>query len=155
MWGGAGDDALHGNSGNDTLVGGEGKDSLFGGAGDDFVDGTQDQGSVDFLNGGMGNDILLAGAGDVMTGGDGEDRFVIKSKYEGSTDLPELLDFEPNTDHIEVVLDAEGPMYTKDDLTLTTGDDNVQYLMLDGTAILVIKNDQPIDLDDISIVSAT
>lgn len=39
MYGGAGDDALHGLGGNDFLYGGGGDDILVGGAGDDHIDG--------------------------------------------------------------------------------------------------------------------
>ena len=62
MWGGDGDDTLHGDGGNDVLHGEAGDDALYGGTGNDQ------------LFGGTGNDTFSLGAGnDVAQGGDGSD----------------------------------------------------------------------------------
>jgi Ca2+-binding RTX toxin-like protein len=79
MYGGSGNDIihgeddsdfLHGDAGIDEIYGGTGDDFLFGEGGDDILDGGQD---ADQLRGGDGNDQLFGGAGDdVLLGGDGE-----------------------------------------------------------------------------------
>lgn len=73
LYGGAGDDTIHGDQGNDSLFGGADDDALYGGAGDDRLDGGSGQ---DRLYGGAGNDTLYGGAGDdLLFGGDGHDTF--------------------------------------------------------------------------------
>ncbi|GAB5404998.1 MAG: hypothetical protein Aurels2KO_32290 [Aureliella sp.] len=69
--GGDGDDCLHGSFGNDTILGGDGNDWIDGGFGHDTVFGGIGN---DRIGGGSGNDILLGQAGDdVILGGSGED----------------------------------------------------------------------------------
>ncbi len=80
VYGGAGNDMLHGGRGNDTLDGGDGVDFLYGflgndtlsgGAGNDWLFGGAGN---DTLNGGDGNDWLYGEAGnDTLNGGDGDD----------------------------------------------------------------------------------
>ena len=66
MFGGKGNDQLHGETGNDQIYGDEGNDLLFGEAGDDL------------LYGGAGSDRLFGGAGnDKLTGNAGADVFVL------------------------------------------------------------------------------
>ncbi|MDO5297393.1 MAG: hypothetical protein Q4F00_12345 [bacterium] len=98
IFGGAGNDTIHGGSGNDFIGGGDGNDKIYGwdgndtilgGKGDDTVDGGWGDDMVlggdgkDKISGGYGNDILDGGAGDdtikggagndTITGGDGDD----------------------------------------------------------------------------------
>ncbi len=72
LYGGAGDDFLHGFDGDDVLVGGAGDDGLFGDSEDDVLVGGAGH---DFMSGGEGADTLLGGAGhDALWGNDGDDR---------------------------------------------------------------------------------
>ena len=67
LWGGSGDDALHGNDGSDLLFGGGGNDRLDGGEDDDFLLGNYGD---DKLAGGAGDDLLWGGEGaDTLHGG--------------------------------------------------------------------------------------
>ena len=79
MFGGAGDDMIHGSDRWDRMQGGVGLDQLFGyegrdwmraGAQSDFVDGGP---GIDDLHGGNGNDTLTLTAGDTARGGAGFD----------------------------------------------------------------------------------
>ncbi|MDZ7750149.1 MAG: putative Ig domain-containing protein [Gammaproteobacteria bacterium] len=71
LYGGAGDDFLHGFDGADVLVGGAGDDGLFGDWDDDVVVGGAGH---DFMVGGAGDDTLLGGADhDALWGNDGDD----------------------------------------------------------------------------------
>src|SRR5207302_291125 len=67
IFGGAGDDILHGQRGNDTISGGAGADALYGQRGDDTLNG--DAGN-DLLSGGAGNDKAYGGEGDDTVIGD-------------------------------------------------------------------------------------
>ncbi len=72
LHGGAAEDTLNGGAGNDRLEGNNGNDVLNGGAGNDRLEG--DDGN-DVLNGGAGNDRLEGDDGnDVLNGGAGDDR---------------------------------------------------------------------------------
>ncbi len=80
LWGNNGNDELHGGLGADHLYGDSGEDELYGNSGDDFLyGGSQDDlliGSSgdDYLEGGNGNDDLQGGSGDdVVKGGSGND----------------------------------------------------------------------------------
>ena len=71
LWGGTGDDWIHGYAGDDGLDGKEGSDILYGGGGDDNLAGG---GDADTLFGDLGKDYLDGGGGDdVMHGGEGDD----------------------------------------------------------------------------------
>ena len=92
IFGGNGDDKLHGWSGRDMLSGGNGKDyitggdlddRLFGGAGDDYMFGNDGNDrliggdGIDLLAGIDGNDYLDSGAGmDHLNGGIGNDTLI-------------------------------------------------------------------------------
>ncbi len=80
MFGGAGNDTIHGSNrwdrmqggpGNDVLYGYEGRDWIRAGAGNDRVNGGA---SVDDLHGGNGADRILTTAGDAVRGGAGVDQ---------------------------------------------------------------------------------
>jgi len=79
MFGGAGDDTIHGSNkwdrmqggpGTDALLGYEGRDWMRAGAGNDAVDGGP---GIDDLHGGNGADFIVVSAGDVVKGGAGFD----------------------------------------------------------------------------------
>lgn len=80
MFGGAGNDTIHGSNrwdrmqggpGNDVLYGYEGRDWIRAGAGNDRVNGGV---SIDDMHGGNGADRILTTAGDVVRGGAGLDQ---------------------------------------------------------------------------------
>lgn len=72
LFGGDGDDILHGYGGNDLLIGGNGEDRLFGFEGWDVMRG--DAGD-DVMDGGNGSDLLKGNDGaDDLWGADGDDR---------------------------------------------------------------------------------
>ncbi len=83
LYGGDGEDLIHGYSMNDQLWGGDGNDTLYGDGGNDVLRG---EAGHDTLNGGTGNDQLFGGAGndtlsmgegnDVARGEDGSDRLI-------------------------------------------------------------------------------
>lgn len=71
LYGGTGQDELHGRSGNDTLYGNNGEDDLHGGSGDDALYGDS---ASDNLYGNSGNDTLYGGQGnDSLNGNNGDD----------------------------------------------------------------------------------
>ena len=79
MFGGAGNDIIHGSNKWDRMQGGLGVDTLFGyegrdwmraGAGNDTVDGGA---AIDDLHGGNGADVIEVTAGDMVRGGAGLD----------------------------------------------------------------------------------
>lgn len=72
VYGGPGDDSVDGAAGDDTLIGGDGDDDLSGGDGADVLGG--DTGD-DTLGGGWGTDRLVGAAGsDQLDGGEGRDK---------------------------------------------------------------------------------
>ncbi len=80
LYGGVGNDTLHGAAGHDLLDGGVGNDSLNGGSGFDTLDGGEGDDILaggsesDVLNGGEGHDELVGGSGtDVLSGASGSD----------------------------------------------------------------------------------
>jgi len=74
IYGGAGNDELHGGRGRDMLDGGDGNDRLYGGDGDDMLRGAV---GADSLYGNAGHDVLLGGAGaDQLFGEQGDDLLV-------------------------------------------------------------------------------
>ena len=93
MYGGDGNDHLHGNHGDDVLYGGPGNDHLKGGKANDILFG---QGGNDRLQGGVGDDILTGGDGDdrldagsgrnVLIGGRGVDVLIGKGGSDGGSD---------------------------------------------------------------------
>jgi Ca2+-binding RTX toxin-like protein len=147
MAGDDGDDTLQGGTGNDTLFAGRGADILDGGDGDDVLDGSHfddagADGGADTLSGGDGDDIIALGASDIGSGGDGADLFVLGGSgvFEPSDayPLPRVLDFDPNTDALELVLDGDAGAITtlaeNGGITILVGGDAVAHL--DGLSSL-------------------
>lgn len=110
-------DALYGGLGNDTIHGQDDDDTLYGGQGNDLVYGGIDE---DLIYGGAGDDTLDGGDGsDTVYGGQGND--VIDTS--GSSPMPDLgypglypSDTDPSNDR-DLVYGGEG------DDTIRTGDD--------------------------------
>lgn len=105
IYGGAGDDEIHGDTfgfaggtghAADRLYGGEGTDSIFGGGGNDTIDG------------GAGQDFL--------TGGDGADRF----RFVGNWDFDSVLDFQDGVDRID--LSGQGITFANLDFEMVDAD---------------------------------
>lgn len=139
LTGDAGDDTLLGGAGNDHLFAGAGEDLLLGGAGDDLLDGSQyfegqGDGGADTLEGGEGADTLALGAADVATGGAGNDVFVLGGSgvFEPSAEypMPRVLDFDPETDRLELVMDGAG-----DEEITTLVENGGTTVLVDGTAV--------------------
>jgi Ca2+-binding RTX toxin-like protein len=77
VYAGMGNDIVTTGSGNDRIVGGAGDDTLFAGAGDDIIDA------------GPGDDTLLGGAGNnVSIGGPGNDTYVVNDEGDTVIELP-------------------------------------------------------------------
>ena len=100
LYGGAGDDHIHGETGDDVIYGGKGNDTIQDGFGDDRLIGGKGD---DFLGGDLGNDV--------MTGGKGADIFYFSSRWAVETlsddELPadnhdRVTDFEVGTDKIGI-----------------------------------------------------
>ncbi|MDA1017244.1 MAG: hypothetical protein O3A00_22650, partial [Planctomycetota bacterium] len=71
VFGGSGNDRIHGGGGNDLLLGEDGNDWLYGRDGDDTLDGGNGRNR---LIGHQGNDYLIGGnQRDIAMGGDGDD----------------------------------------------------------------------------------
>lgn len=71
LYGGTGQDELHGRAGNDYLSGGTGSDELHGGSGTDVLHGNQ---GSDTLYGNSGDDVLYGGnSADMLQGNSGND----------------------------------------------------------------------------------
>lgn len=160
--GGDDDDYLEGNDGNDHLIGGLGTDIAAGGFGNDILDGRVldenglDQDGQDFLNGGYGNDFILAGTADYVTTGDGDDTVVLG---EWSDATPEILitvtDFAP--EHDSIVITYEGTADAPPELGIETDadDSNLQYVLVDGNRVAIIKSDVALDLGSFELVPVT
>lgn len=73
LWGGGGDDVLHGSNVKDILLGGDDNDKLYGYGSDDTLAGNQGN---DILYGGAGADHLYGGTEhDRLYGGEGDDTY--------------------------------------------------------------------------------
>lgn len=106
LWGGDGNDRLHGLAGHDVLRGANGDDLLDGSAGNDQLHGGRGN---DVLIGGPGDDRLVAGAGaDILRGGAGNDRYVLDAR-DGAGSLDRVDDAD-GVGVVEVV-DAIGSSY--------------------------------------------
>lgn len=93
LFGGDGNDRLNGSSGRDFLFGEAGEDRLYGNGGNDDLDGG---GNVDRLFGGIGDDLLIGGSGnDKLYGEAGNDTLF------GGRGI-DILDGGSNTDSAEV-----------------------------------------------------
>jgi Ca2+-binding RTX toxin-like protein len=122
IYGGTGNDTLHGDADNDYLDGQGGQDRLFGDAGNDTLHGNylMDGGSgADRLSGsgtmlgGKGNDILATVTGTdqpadggittKMTGGSNSDTFAVELTIDnGQNSRVEIRDFTPGVDHLKL-----------------------------------------------------
>ena len=113
IFGGAGNDRIHGlqgndylygEAGNDVVTGDGGADYIFGGDGDDLLTGERngrrdangnqvaDPGD-DFIDGGAGNDFIQGEAGnDYLVGGDGNDEIWGDARYDASVAGDDYLD---------------------------------------------------------------
>ena len=80
IFGGAGDDQIHGSTKWDRMQGGPGEDIMFGYEGRDWMragpdaDGLVGGPGIDDMHGGNGTDLLKVGAGDIVRGGAGLDQ---------------------------------------------------------------------------------
>jgi Ca2+-binding RTX toxin-like protein len=93
LFGGDGNDRLNGSSGRDFLFGEAGDDRLYGNGGNDELDGG---GNIDRLFGGIGDDLLIGGSGnDKLYGEAGNDTLF------GGRGI-DVLDGGANTDSAEV-----------------------------------------------------
>ena len=94
MFGGVGNDTLHGGTGNDRLLGFLDNDTLYGGAGNDTL---LAQSGDNLAYGGNGNDRLLSSndfgpfshGSDTLHGGNGHDILIARSDYGN----PEEIDY--------------------------------------------------------------
>ncbi len=120
VFGGDGDDTIHGSGANDTLSGGAGRNRLFGGDGNDRLNGSSGRDFIfgeagdDRLYGNGGNDVLDGGGNvDRIFGGDGDDELIggsgnDKLYGEAGNDMffggrgIDILDGGSNTDSAEV-----------------------------------------------------
>jgi Ca2+-binding RTX toxin-like protein len=89
VFGGAGDDELHGNFGSDLLVGGSNEDKLYGGPDNDRLLGATGNDELyggdgfDDLDGGIGNDSLYGGLhDDILRGNTGADSIFGEAGYD-------------------------------------------------------------------------
>lgn len=89
-------DLIDGKDGDDFLFGDGSDDVLLGGAGDDFLEGGRGN---DSMSGGAGNDTLFSNSGsDSLSGGADSDTFI----FDGSFKIAEILDFEDDSDVIDL-----------------------------------------------------
>ncbi|MDP2613983.1 hypothetical protein Q8W27_17085, partial [Oceanobacter sp. 2_MG-2023] len=79
--------------------------TLFGGDGNDLLHGMNQ--STDYLNGGDGDDALFAGHSDILTGGDGQDSFYLSDWQSGSDNSITIMDFNASEDQLIFMMDGE------------------------------------------------
>ena len=105
--------------------------------------------SADVLNGGDGTDRMILGAGDIAMGGDGSDQFEL---HDHALGLPvaEIVDYDPDTDDLVVVYDADQHLAPELTSAPVAGSDDVT-LMLDGVAVALIRNAGALDLSQITL----
>jgi hypothetical protein len=153
--GGSGGDALHGYHGDDTLAGGRGEDALFGGLGNDVLFGGgqngEDDGRQDYLNGADGDDTIHAGAHDVVTGGDGADQILFDTDS-ASDGAVEVMDFEPGTDSLVLLHDADGE---EPEVEIERDSDNpdLYRVIVDGEVAAQLNSTEQVRLEDIALVA--
>ena len=92
--GGIGDDKLYGDQGGDVLLGGAGNDNIWGGSGNDHIQGQEDNDTLngdsgnDYIWGNNGNDKLNGGAEpDHLYGGNGSDKLWGGAEWRGRQDV--------------------------------------------------------------------
>ena len=153
LFGNDGNDGLHGNDGNDSLAGGAGEDVLFGGNGDDYIEGGSDT-VRDFLNGGRGDDLLVAQQGDVLTGGEGLDTFAIDTSAGVFAQSAQIIDFNANDDHIEIMLDENSFDQGMKNIHIETNNDGLSVVFLNNEEIALVNTETPLLLGDIVLSKA-
>ena len=153
LFGNDGNDGLHGNDGNDSLAGGAGEDVLFGGNGDDYIEGGSDT-DRDFLNGGRGDDLLVAQQGDVLTGGEGLDTFAIDTSAGVFAQSAQIIDFNANDDHFEIMLDENSFDQGMKNIHIETNNDGLSVVFLNNEEIALVNTETPLLLSDIVLSKA-
>ena len=153
LFGNDGNDGLHGNDGNDSLAGGAGEDVLFGGNGDDYIEGGSDT-VRDFLNGGRGDDLLVAQQGDVLTGGEGLDTFAIDTSAGVFAQSAQIIDFNANDDHFEIMLDENSFDQGMKNIHIETNNDGLSVVFLNNEEIALVNTETPLLLGDIVLSKA-
>ena len=134
LYGGPGNDSLHGQNGDDWIEGGEGDDLIRGFWGDDVLNGDDGHDNIeghdgdDTLNGGAGNDLLDGGGhADFIRGGSGNDKLI---GWYG----PDILLGGTGTD---VINDSYGANVKFED---SSGDSALSAVLINNNTI-AIKND--------------
>ena len=124
-----GDEDILGTGGDDTITGGGGYDTITGGAGNDVINGRNPEGDAgpanftsDNLFGGEGDDTILLDSRDVAEGGQGSDIFAVLGRDPDLTNVPQVLDFNPSQDVIEVTTGDDLPINPSQLQFLTSGD---------------------------------
>ena len=153
LFGNDGNDGLHRNDGNDSLAGGTGEDVLFGGNGDDYIEGGSDT-VRDFLNGGRGDDLLVAQQGDVLTGGEGLDTFAIDTSAGVFAQSAQIIDFNANDDHFEIMLDENSFDQGMKNIHIETNNDGLSVVFLNNEEIALVNTETPLLLGDIVLSKA-
>lgn len=153
LFGNDGNDGLHRNDGNDSLAGGTGEDVLFGGNGDDYIEGGSDT-VRDFLNGGRGDDLLVAQQGDVLTGGERLDTFAIDTSAGVFAQSAQIIDFNANDDHIEIMLDENSFDQGMKNIHIETNNDGLSVVFLNNEEIALVNTETPLLLGDIVLSKA-
>ncbi|MDJ1008970.1 MAG: calcium-binding protein [Paracoccaceae bacterium] len=148
--GGDDDDNIRGGSGDDEIAGGLGADRLDGDPGADVLDGRvlsgrTDTDEGDTLIGDAGADRLILGTGDEGWGEnegaavDGAgDTFVSGDWIDGAA--PEVFDFDPDADRIELLYDPSldtPPPHSVTEVSDATG--TLFEIRLDGELVLVVR----------------
>ncbi|WP_412554826.1 calcium-binding protein [Shimia sp. MIT1388] len=168
LLGGQGDDYMLGTSGNDTLFGAEGNDTLIGAntiSGDPDPDDLSIDGDVlvlanstyahptetenNELHGEDGDDLLLLGQGDVASGGAGNDRFEIGEWITDDTNVPAIIDFNPEED-VLVVRYEEG---TTEPTFTVNEEDGEHNVYANGQLVVRVESDISFTADDVEAYS--
>lgn len=153
--GGPGDDDVRGGSGFDTIDGDLGEDTLDGDPGNDVIDGRVlvsapntsngvDTDDPDTLIGDAGADTIFLGNGDIAWGENegaladsASDTFVSGDWITG--DAPEILDFDPASDAIELVyFTGSGLPVVTVDTVVAAGDTSFEVRM-DGALVVIVR----------------
>ena len=148
IYGGKGNDTLHGQGGDDDIYGEEGDDKLFGWGGSDKLYGGEGKDTLlglkdnDYLHGGFGDDVLKGGEGndalygsvgndeltgeagnDILCGGIGNDTYIFKKGFGSDTlndsDGDETLRFEDMQPSEMIFTTSDGSLTIRN---MNTGD---------------------------------
>ena len=134
LYGGHGDDQIHGGGGDDKIHGDHGDDVLYGDAGDDKI------------KGGHGDDVIVGGAGDdELSGGKGGDTFLFNLDSDIGRDI--VKDFKLGDE-----LRFEGPEFSPEDVEIVQdGKDTI--ITFDGSDVEITLN--KVDADHLTSYSVT